>query len=51
MKHVWSSTVCKETLDESPMAYKRPRDILEYLEDTVEIEQRLMPLYNFKTVE
>ncbi|GHU25077.1 RNA-splicing ligase RtcB [Spirochaetia bacterium] len=51
MKNVWSSTVCKETLDESPMAYKRPRDILEYLEDTVEIEQRLMPLYNFKTVE
>jgi RNA-splicing ligase RtcB len=51
MRGVWSSTVCKETLEESPMAYKRPKDILEYIGETVDIEKRLTPLYNFKTVE
>ncbi len=49
MRGVWSSTVCKETLDESPMAYKRAKDILEFLDDTIEIERRLIPLYNFKS--
>ncbi|MDR2661431.1 MAG: RtcB family protein [Treponema sp.] len=48
MRGIWSSTVGKETLDESPMAYKRPKDILDYIEETVEIEARLKPLYNFK---
>ncbi|MDR1179382.1 MAG: RtcB family protein [Spirochaetales bacterium] len=51
MKGIWSSTVCKDTLDESPMAYKRPRDILECIADSVEVEQRLKPLYNFKAVD
>jgi RNA-splicing ligase RtcB len=51
MRGIWSTTVCKETLDESPMAYKRPKDILEYLGETVDIEKRLTPLYNFKNVE
>jgi RNA-splicing ligase RtcB len=51
MRHVWSSTVCKETLDESPMAYKKPRDVLDYIGETVEIEQRLTPVYNFKAID
>jgi RNA-splicing ligase RtcB len=51
MRGIWSSTVCKDTLDESPMAYKRPKDILQYIGDTVEIEERLKPLYNFKAAE
>jgi RNA-splicing ligase RtcB len=37
--------------EESPMAYKRAKDILEYIGDTVEIEHRLKPLYNFKAVD
>jgi RNA-splicing ligase RtcB len=51
MRKVWSSTVCKDTLDESPMAYKRAKDILDYIGETVDVEQRLTPLYNFKAVE
>ncbi|MDR2343562.1 MAG: RtcB family protein [Spirochaetaceae bacterium] len=51
MRGIWSSTVGKDTLDESPMAYKRPKDILDYIGDTVEIEARLKPLYNFKAGE
>ena len=48
MSHVWSSCVSKDTLDESPMAYKRTADILDYLEDTVDVTERLTPVYNFK---
>jgi hypothetical protein len=33
------------------MAYKRPKDILDYIGDTVDIEARLKPLYNFKAGE
>jgi RNA-splicing ligase RtcB len=51
MRGVWSSTVGKDTLEESPMAYKRPKDILEYIGETVDIEKRLTPLYNFKVAE
>jgi RNA-splicing ligase RtcB len=51
MRGIWSSTVCKETLDESPMAYKRAGDILAHIGETVAIEKRLRPLYNFKAVE
>jgi RNA-splicing ligase RtcB len=51
MRGVWSSVICKDTLEESPMAYKRARDVLDYIGDTVEFEQRLRPLYNFKAVD
>ncbi|MDR2096013.1 MAG: RtcB family protein [Treponema sp.] len=51
MRGIWSSTISKQTLDESPMAYKRSKDILEYIEDTVQITHRLKPLYNFKAEE
>jgi hypothetical protein len=33
------------------MAYKKPKDVLEYIGDTVEVEQRFKPLYNFKAVD
>jgi RNA-splicing ligase RtcB len=51
MRGIWSSTVCKDTLEESPMAYKRAKDVLDYIGDTVEITHRLKPLYNFKAVD
>jgi len=51
MRGVWSSVICKDTLEESPMAYKKPKDVLDYIGETVEAEQRLKPLYNFKAVE
>jgi RNA-splicing ligase RtcB len=51
MRGVWSSVLCKDTLEESPMAYKKARDVLDYIGETVEVEQRLKPLYNFKAVD
>jgi RNA-splicing ligase RtcB len=51
MRGIWSSVICKDTLEESPMAYKKARDVLDYIGETVEIEQRLKPLYNFKAVD
>jgi RNA-splicing ligase RtcB len=51
MRGIWSSVVCKDTLEESPMAYKKARDVLDYIAETVEIEQCLIPLYNFKAVD
>ena len=48
MRGIWSSVVCKDTLEESPMAYKKPKDVLDYIDETVEVEQRLKPVYNFK---
>jgi hypothetical protein len=33
------------------MAYKKARDILDYIGDTVEVDKRLRPLYNFKAVD
>jgi RNA-splicing ligase RtcB len=51
MRGIWSSVICKDTLEESPMAYKKPKDVLDYINDTVEIEQRLKPLYNFKSAD
>jgi RNA-splicing ligase RtcB len=51
MRGVWSSTVGKDTLEESPMAYKRPKDVLDYIGDTVEVEKRLKSVYNFKAVD
>jgi RNA-splicing ligase RtcB len=51
MRGIWSSVICKDTLEESPMAYKKARDVLDYTGETVEVEQRLRPLYNFKAVD
>ncbi|MDR2245707.1 MAG: RtcB family protein [Treponema sp.] len=51
MRGIWSSVICKDTLEESPMAYKRARDILDYIGETVEVDKRLRPLYNFKAVD
>jgi len=46
--HVWTSCVGKETLDEAPMAYKRPKGIIEAVAQTVDIEVVTKPVYNFK---
>ncbi|MDR1618970.1 MAG: RtcB family protein, partial [Treponema sp.] len=51
MRGIWSSVICKDTLEESPMAYKKSRDVLDYIVDTVDVELSLKPLYNFKAVD
>ena len=49
MKGVWSSCISKETLDESPMAYKPKEEILKHVGDTIDILEFVEPLYNFKS--
>ena len=45
---VWSSCVCKETLDEAPGAYKPSVEVETDVAETLEIITRLKPIYNFK---
>ena len=51
MKDVYSTSVCKETLDESPMAYKPMQEIIDCIGPTVQIVNVIKPLYNFKAKE
>ena len=45
---IYTTSASKETLDECPMAYKSPDRILPHLEECVEIQEILKPIYNFK---
>ncbi len=51
MKSIYSTTVERGTLDESPMAYKPMHEIMEIIGDTIEIEAVIKPVYNVKAVE
>ena len=51
MRGIFSTTVNKNTLDESPMAYKKIEDIVDNITPTVEIINRITPVYNFKASE
>ena len=48
MEGIWTSSVNKNTIDESPMVYKPIEEIKENIKDTVEIEKIIKPVYNFK---
>ena len=37
------------TIDESPMVYKDTNIILKLIEDTVEVTNRVKPIFNFKS--
>ena len=51
MKNIYSTTVERGTLDESPMAYKPMSEIMEVIGDTIDIEAVIKPVYNVKAVE
>jgi len=51
MEGIYSSCVCRDTLDESPMAYKGMEEIIAQIGPTVEILERIRPVYNFKATE
>lgn len=51
MQGVYSTTVGEGTLDESPMAYKPPQEIIDLIQPTVQIEKVIKPVYNFKSGE
>ena len=50
MDGVYSTTVCEGTLDEAPGAYKPADAIMGLLGPTVDVVERLKPIYNFKAV-
>lgn len=51
MQGIYTTTVNKGTLDESPMAYKSMESIVSYINDTVDIIEIVKPIYNFKASE
>jgi len=48
MEGIYSTSVHKGTLDESPFAYKSIDSILDNMEDTAEILEIIKPIYNYK---
>ena len=49
MAGIFTTSVDRDTLDECPMAYKDAESIIGALDDTVTIEKRIKPIYNFKS--
>ena len=48
MKGIYSSSICKHTLDEAPQAYKDSKRIEKLIEPTANIIDRLKPVLNIK---
>lgn len=48
MEGVYTTSVNKETLDESPMAYKSLDDIIEVIKESVNVLDVMKSVYNFK---
>lgn len=51
MQGIYSTSIRRDTLDESPMAYKPMDVILSQIGPTVEVLEQLKPIYNFKAGE
>lgn len=51
MEGIYTTTVGKATIDESPRAYKPAQEIIDAIKPTADIEKRIYPLYNFKAAE
>lgn len=48
MEGIFSTCIGTSTIDESPFAYKDYEEIMRVIEPTVEIKERLIPIFNFK---
>ncbi|MDO5156308.1 MAG: RtcB family protein [Eubacteriales bacterium] len=48
MQGIYSICVNKDTLDESPFAYRRIEDMISVIQETVRIEEVIRPIYNYK---
>ena len=49
MEGIYTTSVSKSTLDESPMAYKPMQEIVDNTQNTVEVMDVIRPIYNFKS--
>lgn len=48
MNGIYTTSVTPSTLDESPMAYKSPQEILSLIGDTVDVDFFIRPVINLK---
>lgn len=48
MSDVYTTSVCEDTLDEAPQAYKSADEIMSLISDTVDIIDVVKPIYNYK---
>jgi RNA-splicing ligase RtcB len=46
---IHSTTINESTIDEAPFVYKNWEEIARLIEPTVEINERIIPIYNFKS--
>jgi len=51
MAGVFSTSVSRKTLDEAPMAYKPIEEIINNIDPTADIIEKIRPVYNFKASE
>ena len=51
MKNVYSTTVCRGTIDESPMAYKDTNEIKDLIKETCKIKFMMIPKINIKAAD
>lgn len=51
MNGIYTTSVSRATIDEAPQAYKPMEEIIRAISDTVEIEDIIKPIYNFKAIE
>lgn len=51
MEGIYTTSVNEDTLDESPMAYKSLKDIIDVVQESVDVIEVLKPIYNFKASE
>lgn len=51
MEGIYSTCINEGTIDEAPFAYKDYEEIMECIQDSVTVEKRLVPIYNFKASE
>lgn len=48
MQGIYSTSVGTGTIDESPMAYKDPKEIMRLIQDIIEVEYFIRPVINLK---
>lgn len=48
MKGIYTTTAVQSTIDEAPFAYKDYEEIMRAIKPTVDIVDRLIPIYNYK---
>ena len=51
MDGIFTTSISSFTIDEAPMAYKKPQEIIDNIKDTVEVIDIIKPVYNFKAPE